>query len=1209
MGARFSLERSLAADGISADSLAQALATGSRADIAHLPRGAAAYILFRHAARTDTPLCILTPDSESARSLRDNLNFFFEGHNNPGQVLYFPPADTTPFVEMASDRRASMDRLSCLFHLAHEMPMRCIVAPIQAALRKVPPANAVRARSQLLRVSEEIDTDTLATHLAQAGYMRVPVVEDPGTFAMRGSLVDLFPPQEAYPYRVELDFDTIVNIRRFDPDDQRSLGDAEQVALPPVRDTMVGPEELSRAVEQVRKLCDEKNIPTSKRKQLVSDIESGRHFPGVEAFSPAFYDGLGSLFEYVPNSTQFVVVDPSGCAGAADEELNRADRDYWARVDGNKPSYNVADHYLNIQELERRLVRGPLTLLHRLAVGGRDFQSDCPPSSLSELCTVDSETVLRGIATDQLDLQAELKTKRSDKTSHKPLLPLATHVERWLSEGMRVLLCARTTTQAQRLSSLLGGYGIDLEKPEVFTTQLLERRDPFAQVVTGSLMNGVVLPHENLVLVTEEEIFGHRQHQTSSARRKRTKKRAFVEDLRQLSAGDYIVHAEHGIGIYQGLQHKTVPISRYEELQGKKPSRVEVLVVEYAGGDKLFLPVTRLNQIEKFSGAESKSPKLDKLGGQTFSRKKSKVEHSVRQLADELLTLYAARAARKRPQYPAPDELFAELEATFAFDETEDQARAIEDVLGDMASEQPMDRLICGDVGFGKTEVALRAAFRAALAGRQVAVLCPTTVLAQQHLRTFQKRLRDFPVSLSLLSRFVSKKEQTTTLNKLKGGDCDIIIGTHRLLSKDVHFKNLGLLIVDEEQRFGVAHKERIKKLRNEVDVLTLSATPIPRTLQMAIGGLRELSLITTPPVDRRAVRTFVTRWDEHTIREAIARERARGGQIYFIHNRIDRLHERAAQLQELVPDATIATIHGRMRADTLERVMADFVEGRYDILCATAIVENGLDIPRANTIIIDRADHLGLSQMYQLRGRVGRSRERAYCYLVTRSPNDMSDEARSRIEAIERYTQLGSGFQVASLDMEHRGAGDLLGAEQSGSVAAVGFDMFVHMLEEAVAELRGAPLDKGIDTELTITTEHFLPEEYVPDVGIRLSLYKRFAAAQSDEEIRALSLELEDRFGPPPAEAAAFVRVMELRPTLLELRALGCEASPTRVTLHLKQDCPLPSDKLLNLVRSDDRFSLTPDMKLTQRFDSQYGMDPIAHVQSLTAALQALAR
>jgi len=563
-------------------------------------------------------------------------------------------------------------------------------------------------------------------------------------------------------------------------------------------------------------------------------------------------------------------------------------------------------------------------------------------------------------------------------------------------------------------------------------------------------------------------------------------------------------------------------------------------------------------------------------------------------MADELLRLYAERQAQPGDALPEAGDEYRAFEATFPFDETPDQAKAIDDVNRDLESARPMDRLVCGDVGFGKTEVAMRAAFRVAMAGKQVALLCPTTVLAQQHFRTFEARMRDYPLTIRLVSRFQSKKETEETLAQLKEGKVDVVIGTHRLLSKDIHFKQLGLLVVDEEQRFGVAHKERIKQIKATVDVLTLTATPIPRTLQMAVTGLREMSVITTPPVDRRAVRTIVTRWDDQVVREAVTRELSRGGQVFYVYNRVEGLYEKAQRLQQLVPQARIAVAHGQMtrgskegEAGALEETMLDFVEGRYDILVATAIIESGLDIPRANTMIIDRADLFGLAQLYQLRGRVGRSKERAYAYLVVPPANAMTDEARSRIEALERHTELGSGFQIASLDLELRGAGDLLGGEQSGNVASVGFDLFCQMLDEAVHELRGEVVVHDVDPELSFDVTAMLPEDYVGDIGVRLSLYKRLASANDEQHVGEIAAEMEDRFGPPPEDARRLVKLMALKTELRKLKVLGCEANAKSITLHLREDTPLDPKLVTELVRkAKSPYRLTPDMRLTRRFD-----------------------
>ncbi len=1201
----FSLERSLGTAPTPVADILARLRSQRRTDFTSAPSGALAYLL--HAARKNLgkPLLIITADSASATRMAADLRFF-EGDADPPRVLLYPAAETTPFVDVAPDRRASMHRLSVLFHLAHELPWSCLVVPVTALVRRVAPKSAIASHSLRVEPGVELPRERFLQMLSESGYLRVPVVEDPGTFAVRGSLLDVYPPHAREPSRIELDDELVVSIRRFDPDDQRTLGEAPDVRIHPVRETLVSGPELERAKTRLGDLCDSLNMPSSRRRQLVEELGTGRAFLGLEGLLPAFYERLDTLFDYLPAQTQLVALDPAQLRAALDDELHSAELDRSAKLEAKAPVFDHTALYLAHSELTQRLTEGALAVVHKLAMGGEASPEDSP--TLAPLFEVKPEALLRLSATDQSALAGELKARRQSRTGEAPLAPLVAHVQRFMDEGLRVVLTAKTNTQAERMAALLRGYGLALAKlepalPESFDTLL--PGEP--KLLVGPLEDGFVLPSEALAVITEREIFGERASRSRTHKKSRDKTRAFVEDLRELRAGDYVVHAEHGIGRYLGLDYKEVPVSRFEQLQGLTPKRVEVLVLEYNAGDKLYLPVTRLRQIEKFAGGEHSSPKLDRLGGQTFERTKARVKSAVRKLADDLLALYAARRAQSRPPYPPPDRHYAELEATFPFEETVDQARAIEEVMSDLDGKMPMDRVVCGDVGFGKTEVAMRAAFRVAMSGHQVAVLCPTTVLAQQHYLNFEERLRDYPLRVEVLSRFVPKKEQTLITAKLKEGKCDIVIGTHRLLSKDVRFKNLGLLVVDEEQRFGVAHKERVKQLKNEVDVLTLSATPIPRTLQMAVAGMRELSIIATPPTDRRAVRTFVTRWDDHVISEAIRRELSRGGQVFFVHNRIERLHERAAQLAELVPDARIAVAHGRLREDTLERVMTDFVAGRFDLLCCTAIVENGLDIPRANTILIDRADTFGLSQLYQLRGRVGRSRERAYCYLIAPPESQLSDEARTRIEALERFSQLGAGFQVASLDMELRGAGDLLGAEQSGNVAAVGLELFVQMLEEAMAELRGQPVVHDIDPELTLDLEHYLPDDYVADVGLRLSLYKRFSSADDEDGVADIANEMEDRFGPPPAPALAFVRAMALKPQLRALQALGCEATASRVTLHLSQDTPLDPEQVIKLVQSGKGYQFTPDLRLTRRFNAPGGGDTVDRVRQVLDELRPL--
>jgi transcription-repair coupling factor (superfamily II helicase) len=999
------------------DEVVRSVGTRSRVDLAGLPAGAAAMVLARAARAQAGPTLVVTPDLDGARRMAASLRFFTgaeqtgqaeEETGDTDQVLFYPSSDITPYLDVAPDRRASMDRLATLFHLAQGLPWQFVVLPAAALIRRIPPREALSKRSCMIEAEGEVDRDALIQMLIEGGYLRVPVAEDPGTFAVRGGVLDVFPPHASYPARIELDDWLVLSIKLFDPDNQRTIEEVSRIFIHPARNTLLGQEELALARQRLRDLCDEVNLPTTQRRQLLDDLESGRLFFGIEGLLPAFHPQLETVLDYMPSDVTTAIIDPTGVNRAVGTELERAREDRGAKVEEGQPTFPVESLYMDEAETATALEHRPLAIMHRVAIGGaHDEEQESP---LSRLESVDHDQVLHLGGEDQSTLAQELKAKRAQAGKDDALEPVAARARHWLDAGMRLVFSARTQTQAERLATLLRGYGLSVAKPAPFDPTLLQQPAAGrAHVVVGSLSDGFLLASEGIACVTEEEIFGSRAHRRSAGRRRRAPRtQPMLEDLRELQPGDYVVHVDHGVGKYLGIERKAIAQSPSERMRGTPAQSVEVLVVEYGGGDKLYLPVTRLNQIQKFAGKEGQKPKLDKLGGQTFAKTKNRVRKEVRKLADDLLHLYAQRHASRRESLPSTDRLYTEFEATFPFEETPDQARAIDDVLSDLEKDKPMDRVICGDVGFGKTEVAIRAAFRVAMTGRQVVMLCPTTVLAQQHWQTFAERLADYPLRVEVLSRFVDKKKQTEILSGLKDGTVDVIVGTHRLLSKDVHFKNLGFMIVDEEQRFGVTHKERIKQLRSEVDVLTLSATPIPRTLQMAVGGLRDLSLITTPPVDRRAVRTLVCRWDDQVIREAVNREMSRGGQVFFVYNRVDGLYERANRLQELLPEARIAVAHGQMKESALERVMTDFVEGHFDVLASTAIIESGLDIPRANTMIIDRADMFGLAQLYQLRGRVGRSKERAYCYLMTPPPSKLSDEARYRIEALERFTELG---------------------------------------------------------------------------------------------------------------------------------------------------------------------------------------------------------
>ena len=1151
--------------------------------------GSAGGLVARALALSGAHVLYVTAEVDAARRALSDLSFLsqalpFDSARVPdGETpLFVMPPESTPWADVRPDRRAQMARVGALSHIAMGLPWRYMVTTAQGLVRRVLPPEPLRDAAVELIAEAEIDVGKVTAALSAAGYLRAPVVEDPGSFAMRGGILDVWPPTAAEPVRAELYGDMILSLKSFDPETQRTLAAVARVLLPATREAITTERASERAREVMRSLCDAVDWPSSKARALEEDVATARTLFGLDGFLPAFHQ-LCPLWSYLPDDAHILVEDPARVVAAIRKELSQAEAALAHKSGG--PCFGFSQLYADEAEVVDALGERRVIALHRTAVAA----SGAAQTSLEalELAPLDAPSLA---IHDHSDLERAVARARADRGKNAALEPLVERIFAWHEAGLDVAITARTATQAERVASLLGHRGISVTATE--------SRAPKStvKVLMGELARGVIVPTEGFVLVTEEEIFGKRAHR----RQERTKSaRAFLEDLRALETGDFVVHVDHGIGRYLGLDKK--------ELGGVS---VELLVVEYAGGDKLFLPVHRLNQIQKYSGGDG-APRIDKLGGSSFAKTKARVQKRVRQMADELLRLYAERTALKKDALEPPDDEYATFEATFPYEETRDQAAAINEVNRDLETSAVMDRLVCGDVGFGKTEVALRAAFRVAMAGRQVALLCPTTVLAQQHFLSFAGRLSGYALQVRPLSRFESKKEATDTLQGLKDGSVDVVIGTHRLLSRDVHFKNLGLLIVDEEQRFGVTHKERIKQLRASVDVLTLSATPIPRTLQMAIGGFRDMSLITTPPMDRRAIRTITSRYDEQIIIEAIERELSRGGQVFYVYNRVEGIYERAARVQELVPGAKVAVGHGQMSEATLEQTMLDFIDGRFDVLVSTAIIESGLDITRANTIIIDRADMFGLSQLYQLRGRVGRSAERAYCYLLVPPPSQLSEEARSRIEALERHTELGAGFQIATLDMELRGAGDLLGAEQSGFVASVGFDLFCQMLSEASHELRGETVIHAVDPELSLDADALLPEDYVSEVGVRLSLYKRLASAADEQEVVDIATEMEDRFGPPPTEAKKLVELMRLKTELRRLMVLGCEASQKTVSLHLRDDTPLDPVKIGALVgKRHSPYKISPQGRLTRRAsDEERFADGIAHADKTLEELSACLR
>ena len=1130
----------------------------------------------------ESPLVVITADEEQARELARDLTFFLgDGEEHPamalGQVMHLPHVETSPYTEISFDRAGMMQRMGVLFRISQGYAGNVLVTSAVSARSRVIPALALADLCDLVGEEEELDRDALVARLLACGFNRAQVVEDPGTFSVRGGIVDLFPPLNRYPARLEFFGDWVESIRLFDPASQRTLRAVDEVFIYPVRETIPSGDVDLR--QTILDMADAVNHPSRRTRHLLEELGGGREFFGIEALTPAFHEKLGSLAGYLPGDGVWAVVEPEEVRQTLKEEDARAAEGHAARLEQGRICFPPASFYLEADELMAQVAAHPLVEV-----------SPLPGASEPDPARAVTATMM-----DTADIAAEVSRARSAK-GEAILGALAKRLRAWQEDERPVLLVAGGPGHAQRLDSLLRGYNVVTELEPALGVPCLLRgtpEDARVRIRAGHLGRGFHLPGA-LTVLSEAEIFGPK------ARRHRP--RAFagpgLGDLRDLREGDCVVHADHGVARYHGLVKL--------DLRGVP---ADFLHLEFFGTDKLYLPVYRMNQVQKYVGAEDKEPRLDRLGGSTWVKKKRKVKVEVRKLAEELLQLYAQRAALEGHAFPSGDAMLTEFEATFPFTETPDQEQAIADVLGDMASPRPMDRLVCGDVGFGKTEVALRAAFLAALDGKQVALLAPTTVLVEQHARSFADRMGQFPVRVEAVSRFRKPADLRKVLADLAAGTVDVVIGTHRLLSADVRFKNLGLLIIDEEQRFGVAHKEKLKRMRTQMDVLTLTATPIPRTLQMGMVGMREISVITTPPVDRLAIRTFVARYDDDLVARGIVKELDRGGQVFFVHNRVDTIGQWAERISDLVPDARVAVGHGQMDARRLEKVMLDFVSGRSDVLICTAIIESGLDIPRANTMFVNRADCFGLGQLYQLRGRIGRSRHRAFCHLLVPGFERMTGDARQRLATLQRFTELGSGFSVASHDLEIRGAGDLLGGRQHGQIAAVGFETYARILEESVAELRGEPITRETDPELNTRIAAFIPDEYVEDTGQRLDLYRRLSQAAHDEDaVGDVLAEIQDRYGPRPDEVDALGLLMVVKGLAAALGAAVLDLTETRLSLTLDERTPLTTDQIVGLITGKRaRFKLTPEDRLIRRLGEEEKQTPLETTKKILGDLLAL--
>ncbi len=1103
---------------------------------------AAALALSRLLERRPGVVLAVTATSQEAQRLETELRFYLDERT---PILPFPDWETLPYDVFSPHQDIVSQRLATLYRLP-DTDHGVLIVPVPTLMQRLAPRSYLDAAGLMVRSGDQLDLDRMRTRLEQAGYRNVPEVMEHGEFAVRGALLDLFPMGSTTPYRIDLFDDEVDTIRTFDPETQRTVDRVTEVRLLPGREFPVDDDAITRFRKGFRAAFS--GDPT--RSRIYCDVSDGVMPNGIEYYLPLFFEETATLFDYLPaNAMLYLEQAASDGVPAFWEEIqNRFEQ---RGHDRDRPLLPPEQLFLDPDRLTGHL------------------------------------DALSGVRVEQ-ETEAELaRGPAPGRVRHavRPLPGLTLHerqdepdrqeVQQFINgfDG-RCLFVAETAGHRETLLESLGRQGI---QPRTVASwqEFLDSDIPVAMTV-AALDRGLILDQPGLAVIPEAVLFGDRAQQRRRRRQQERDPSLIIKDLNDLNIGAPVVHEDHGVGRYMGLQRLEV---------GDFPT--EFLTLEYAGGDKLYVPVSSLHLISRYTGAEESQAPLHRLGGDQWEKARRKAAEKARDVAAELLDVYARRAARSGQSLSSDPDEYERFAEAFPFEETPDQQDAIDAVLADLVSDQPMDRVVCGDVGFGKTEVAMRAAFVAVQAGQQVAMLVPTTLLAQQHYQTFRDRFADWPVRIGMLSRFNSAKETKETQAALADGTLDIVIGTHRMLQGGMEAKQLGLVIVDEEHRFGVRQKEKLKQLRAEVDLLTLTATPIPRTLNMSLSGLRDLSIIATPPARRLAVKTFVNEWNDTLIQEACLREIKRGGQVYFLHNDVDTIARTAERLEDMVPQARVGIAHGQMPERDLERVMLDFYHQRYNVLVCTTIIESGIDIPNANTIIMNRADRFGLAQLHQLRGRVGRSHHRAYAYLIAPPRKAMTADAAKRLDAISAHEDLGVGFTLASHDLEIRGAGELLGSGQSGQMAEVGFSMYNDLLERAVKALKSGkepaldrPMHHGAEVDLRLPA--LIPEDYLPDVHARLVLYKRIANARSEDALKDLQVEMIDRFGLLPEPTRNLFRVTALK---LQAEAFGIvrvEAGVDSGTLVFGDEALVDPGALVDLIQSQpQRFRLEGQHRL----------------------------
>ena len=1118
--------------------------------------GASAPLAAAELARSlGRPMLVLATDPRHADLLESEIRYF-AGGDLP--LEHFVEWETLPYDSFSPHQDIISRRLRVIA-ACPQMKNGIVIVSAPALLQRLPPVDYVAARTLVLKAGQTLERQEFIDELSAAAYLRIPQVEEHGEFAVRGSLIDVFPMGSEQPVRIDFFDDEIETLRYFDTETQLSGENVDAIRILPAREIPLDPANIKRFRQRYR----ERFEGQPSRSRVYSDVSDGIAHGGIEYYLPLFFDETASFLDYLPDNT--VVFAPLDLADVLQQSWNEiAERFELCSLDPERPILKPQESFLQPEDVLQKI-----------------SSAQCIHYSAQTL----QESPANINLSTKIPPALRIETRYDDAAAM-----LMQFLDAF--DG-RVLFTADSAGRRERVFDLLAGRGIDVSR--------VDRWDEFlessvkAGVAVAPIEDGVLLPESQVAIISEQQLFGEKPQQRRRRRRTERDPETIIRQLNDLQPGSPVVHEEYGVGRYLGLKSLVAG-----------GTSGEFLHLEYADGDKLYVPVHALELISRYTGASPENAPLHRLGSDQWAKAKRRAIDRIRDVAAELLDVYARRAARPGHSFRWQETEYREFENGFPFEATEDQSRTIDEVLEDLASDSPMDRVVCGDVGFGKTEVALRAAFAAVYGGKQVAILVPTTLLAQQHGQTFQDRFANWPIRVEVLSRFRTSKEAKDIVAGLRSGTVDIVIGTHRLLQHTRDFKDVGLVIVDEEHRFGVRHKEMIKSLRSEVDVLTLTATPIPRTLNMALGGLRDMSLIATPPAERLAVKTFVSEWNDVIIREACLREIKRGGQVYFIHNRVDNILAIEADLAKLVPEASIRVGHGQMPERQLEQVMFDFYHRRFNVLLCTTIVESGLDVPTANTIIINRADKFGLATLHQLRGRVGRSHHRAYAYLLAPPRAAMTADAIKRLEAIDSLEDLGSGFTLATHDLEIRGAGELLGETQSGQIQEIGFSLYTELLGRAVEAMREGkepdldkPLNAGVEINLHLPA--LLPEDYVPDVHLRLILYKRISGAASRDELREMQVELIDRFGLLPEAAKNLLRIAALRRDAAALGIEKIDASDAGGYVDIGSQTSVDPVTLVQMVQNESQiYRLQGAHRLQFRMDLSDAATRFSQVEKL---------